>query len=804
MNELYPALPGHRTEIRDRQLVLAPEPATTESILIIGTATDGPVMSPVSIRNIEDAKKFGKSVDHLGNENGATLLKGIYEAWAGGCRDVRAMRISGEKAKATLIGEDFTEEKRVAIEDFLGVGVGNTLTTITLNKINPSTDKIVDIDVVVNGKALSKNAFELSNNIVTIFAGVTDGLADVTVFYTFEKDTLVNLVEEPMVAVDASFKTFRDAKNRILWDQDDAESFEFRVEGYGALDSSAYEVDWENATVTITDESIEVDSDIDVTYSATIIEKVVFTPNDKDQDGNAYGTHPLPIEDAILTNADNQSFELSSQPIYSSFKLYANGYLIEPNGYFLNATEKKVTLKPGAVRRGATVVARYITANEEVIKSSLTLESVSAGSVYNDISIQVLPYLHENGMDTGEKIIRIMKPESKKENNYEEPIELNTLNYKNLESLVTAINGHYNNNIVVASTLQPKAESKHLRETGILYFSGGDDGLDLTLEEMYDKLGGEKDEYGNITVFGAYDMLEHYSVDYVIPQGVYADQPADPRGDKCFAQQLAQFCAVASMRNKQVEGWISTTPPKSFSLQDLYQKAHDLVKRRKDGRFVFHMKNLRGDVMLDDEGEPIDSGKYLRIVAMTDGIMSSHELGVYRTNAMNAIAGYISTLPIDHGPTNKSLYAMGALSYTLSNDQLNMLTDSHFITTSRKYRDGVNQIYIVDGPTMAEKRSDYTRITSMRALKAVTNLVRDISDPYIGNGYAAAEQASHTTEIQVALDDLVEANIIQDFKFNIHASIQDQVLGNAIIELEFVPKFELRNLKTLVNLRPSL
>ena len=42
-----------------------------------------------------------------------------------------------------------------------------------------------------------------------------------------------------------------------------------------------------------------------------------------------------------------------------------------------------------------------------------------------------------------------MKPESKKGNNYEEPIELNTLNYKNLESLVTAINGHYDNNIVV-------------------------------------------------------------------------------------------------------------------------------------------------------------------------------------------------------------------------------------------------------------------------------------------------------------------------------------------------------------------
>ena len=92
----------------------------------------------------------------------------------------------------------------------------------------------------------------------------------------------------------------------------------------------------------------------------------------------------------------------------------------------------------------------------------------------------------------------------------------------------------------------------------------------------------------------------------------------------------------------------------------------------------------------------------------------------------------------------------------------------------------------------------------MRSLKAAADLVREVSDPYIGNGYGASEQAAHTTELQQKLDSLVKTNKIRDFQFQIHASLQDQVLGNAIIELEIVPKFELRRLKTLVALRPSL
>ena len=804
MNDLYPALPGSRIHFKDRQLTLSPDPITTQSVLVIGTATDGPVMTPVSVRNADDLAIFGKATDSFGNHNGATIIKGVHEVWAGGCRDVRVLRISGKKAKNALVGEDFTEQVTQPVEDYLGMALGNNETEITLNRVNVDTDKIIDIDVVVNGRTLNKSAFDLAGNIVTIFAGTTDGMADVTVFYTFERHNEVQLVNEPMVAIDATYRTFRDAENRILWNKDKEDEFEIDVQGYGKLSSTAYDIDWDNATVTITDDSIVIDGNTKVTYSTSVIEKVTYTPNDVDEDGNSRGTHPLAVEDAIYTHADNQEFTLSEVPVYSTFKLYANGYLVDASDYYLSAGNKKVTLKPGVAKVNANITARYMTSKTETRKSKITIEAISAGELYNDVSVQVLPHTHANGVATGEKIIKIVKPESKKDRNHEEPLEFNTMDYKTFESLVNAINAHPYNNVVQAYTEQGQTLSKNLKDTGVLYLAGGDDGLNLTPDEMYDKLGGEKDDNGNIIEFGAYDILEHYSVDIVVPQGVYADKPAGAMGEKCFAQQLAQFCAVASMRNNQVMGYIPTSPAKSANLKDLYEKVQELNMMRRQGRFDFYMRNLRGEIMIDEEGRPIDSGKFIGIVAMAEGINSHPQLGVYQTNACNFIAGFISSLPSDIGPTNKTLPAMNSLRYTLSLDQLNSLTESHFITVSKKMRNGFNQIFIVDGPTMAQPTSDYTRITSMRSLKAAADLVREVSDPYIGNGYGASEQAAHTTELQQKLDSLVKTNKIRDFQFQIHASLQDQVLGNAIIELEIVPKFELRRLKTLVALRPSL
>lgn len=93
------ALPGVTSDIRDYGLQVAPEPQVrNDSILIIGTASDGPMYEPIPLVSKDVALRvFGSSGD-------GTLVRGVFEAFdatSEGTPDIRAMRI-GDGKKATL------------------------------------------------------------------------------------------------------------------------------------------------------------------------------------------------------------------------------------------------------------------------------------------------------------------------------------------------------------------------------------------------------------------------------------------------------------------------------------------------------------------------------------------------------------------------------------------------------------------------------------------------------------------------------------------------------------------------------
>ena len=79
----YPNLPGFVTEFKDGGLQVRrePTPPGTESVLLIGTALDGPIGEPVAVDATTVEEIFGKAVDTNGSFNGATLVKGFYEAY---------------------------------------------------------------------------------------------------------------------------------------------------------------------------------------------------------------------------------------------------------------------------------------------------------------------------------------------------------------------------------------------------------------------------------------------------------------------------------------------------------------------------------------------------------------------------------------------------------------------------------------------------------------------------------------------------------------------------------------------------
>ena len=69
---------------------------TTDSVVIIGTAFNGPVGQPVEIYSPEHAKYIFGNVYDSARRKETTLVAGIVDAWKRGCRTIYGVRVSGK------------------------------------------------------------------------------------------------------------------------------------------------------------------------------------------------------------------------------------------------------------------------------------------------------------------------------------------------------------------------------------------------------------------------------------------------------------------------------------------------------------------------------------------------------------------------------------------------------------------------------------------------------------------------------------------------------------------------------------
>ena len=68
---------------------------TTDSLIVIGTAFDGPTGVPTPVYSVEHAGYlFGKNYDASSRKE-ASLITGIEDAWNNGCRTIYGIRING-------------------------------------------------------------------------------------------------------------------------------------------------------------------------------------------------------------------------------------------------------------------------------------------------------------------------------------------------------------------------------------------------------------------------------------------------------------------------------------------------------------------------------------------------------------------------------------------------------------------------------------------------------------------------------------------------------------------------------------
>jgi len=703
----FPYLPGHLVEFLDGGLKIKsdPTPPTTESILILGTAMDGPVNTPVSVDPSSAELIFGKSAATNGRSNGSTLMLAFEEAWAAGNRDVRLMRISGTKATGQIVATNQATNAETVGEEILGPSAGNEETVFTL------ADQAVvaeSVSVFADGVELSEDDFvhtteENLDEIITLAADVTNALAQITIQYQ-------------------------------------------HVSGGDTYDAIA------TGTVDIDD---------------------VFT--------------------AFVAAGTDQVFTLDHEP--DTIVVTADGVIIPASKYVLDDAE--LTIDAGAASMGAILVASYVYIDGEESTPAVLLESVFAGSIYTGTILRVENVLSSLDAVIGKKLF-ITKPLGKKASMSEKPMEFSSLDYITLADLVEAINADLRNNVVRATVANQYQEvlAATLSVSANITLTGGTDETKMNKAVIFEKLSGIRDEDGFITTQGAYQLLENYTVDYIVPYGVFHDDAL--AGGKSFSYELALACAVISHRNHVTHGVIATTSPSLPTLIEVDSHVEALL----EVPVSFYMKDKDGVVITDNEGVKIDLGKFVSVLAAPDVRLTNTRVGSYAANSPAIYAAMVAGLPVKSSPLNKEVPGILGLRFAYGNSHLNKLTAASYVTYELK--NNGTKVVVTDAPTGAAAGSDYKQITAFRAVKVAADQVRLACDPFRGESNDVANRNAMSSSIEKALAAMKSAGAIQGFEFRLISSLADQILGNAKIELTIVPPLVLRKITTVVSLAPTL
>lgn len=782
-------IPKNLIEFQDGGLSFrnSTETNTTRSVLVLGLSQDGPV-EPVAVSIDTVGSIFGKDVNENGTSNGGTITTAVHDLHRAGCRDIRAMKISGEPAVSSIGNTSNSKTTTHKVEETLGFMKGNAETTFTLANSNILENSV---RVYVDDKLLSTNCqFTKGNSQLVIPAGVADAGSPVTVRYSYNKAIVSTSIETLSVEKGESDSLFITLSNKPKNDQVTITYGDVLVE------NTKYTVSSSEKKVTFNKEDLRKKAKVasgieehsmvvvEYTYDDTTVVDVTETSNSTGQ---------------YVTATANQVFNLSQDPKVGSVKVYCD----EEEASTLNYSIKGqvLTLKRDKFSRGAVISCSYLVEKVENVKSTIEFESYFTGNVYNGGKIIVSEIKNEDSKVIG-KTVTIRKPEDKKVTN-EEDLVYSSLVYPTFNELVNAINDDIANGVYKCYTDNGDELVSSL-VTGTFYFTGGDSGLNWTKDQLKEALSGKRNSEGLIEKEGVYQLLKGYNVDYVVLTGVYADEEDQLTTKESFDYDLAVFCAAMSHETRITYGAIATTPCKKVTLRGIKEYVDKLSKFNKDGkRFLLKMD---GKVYYNSENKPYDLGQYIRVVGGAEPLYLNDDLGKHAANPAIAYIGLQSSLNAQSAPLNKPLPNSKGLRFKIQEPYLEQLTQANIITFTTKYSatgSVKTEAYVFDSMTCALPGSDYVRTTTCEVVKLIGDDTREITDPYRGEPPTIESRNAMAAALSKRFSQRKQEGVVSNTTFDIIETAEMQLNGECLIRLEVIAPGERRSITTTIGLKPN-
>ena len=796
VTNLYSNLPGHLVEFKDGGLQLTVDQSdvtNSKSLLILGTAFDGPVNEPVKIDATTVSQLFGSEVNENGYANGATLTKYAKQAFKNGFQDVRCMRVTGSLAYV-----DISKTSEI-IEHIEYATAGGEVEGCTAF-VHTLGNKPIVGDVIVKtlaGDAVSGVTRNKEEGTLSFIQNAISKNSTVEVTYDYKAISPIH--NENAAAGDGvDFKPITLGSTDPIFVTDKNGSGQYIVDTAGTIPTTdGVVVKFGGTTLNpATDYTVD-----ETAHTVTILAGNSANVTESDSVDIEYYTYVLTHIDSATVTAPgdtDQVITLDHEPKDGVIELLVNGVAVDASQYTVSGADVTLTAGNFNVKDRFTIGYNYVI--EEEITEGITLRSIYGGSVYKEASIKIEPFTTDEGV-AGCNFI-FTKPASKLYSTADKPFVISSIDCPTVGMLKLALENYALNNVFEIITDNEDMTTANFPAFESKLVNGGDDGVVVTNNQLYEALSGKRNADGYLIEQGAYQILENYHVDYIYPAGVYADAQQTVNKNSSFHHELALLCAVLTYRTKMTHGFIDVKPNSNTTLVGIQKYVDKLLTYDND----HYMKDSDGNEIVDTEGNKMDIGWYTSIVVGPEPVMVSDTLGTWYGSPAIAYAALNASLKPESAPTNKALPGVKGMKYKFSNKQMNELVGNRMVVFKLKGEGTTTASstpYVVDGCTAGNANCDYRRIATVKVVTDVVDQIREVSDPFLGEPNTVEQRNALSALISKRLTYLLNQGEIQYYAFEINATVQQVLLGECTISLTLVVPQELKKITTVVALRAT-
>ena len=189
----------------------------------------------------------------------------------------------------------------------------------------------------------------------------------------------------------------------------------------------------------------------------------------------------------------------------------------------------------------------------------------------------------------------------------------------------------------------------------------------------------------------------------------------------------------------------------------------------------------------------VSSHKYVVVIA-TELKPVNYDTSWGFANGATTFAAAISRMASFTSPVNKTAYNVASIRYNPTRTQQQLLADagSNFIALN------FNKVPVfVEGLTMAQPTSDYTRISTLRIITEASVLVRQVCQKFVGEASTLQTRNSMETAITSALRGMQQMGALLNSDFTVSYVPAE---NKAFIDLVLTPAFELKTIEVQVSI----